>query len=237
MARLIIKSGEKLLSEVNVTKTIAIGREAGDILIKNPAVSARHCQVEKIGLRYVLSDFGSTNGTYIGDERITSKDLRHGDIFTIGKFIFEFDNPEDDYTPVTPFEDESDLSGKTMVMSADAFKDVMAGSATAARVDPEPSEEPAKLFVSQGSETPKLVTLDKDVLLLGSGSSCDVILKGFTIGKVCAIIRKNNDRYQIVYQGGMAKLKFDGKAKPEKILEDGDRFAIGSYRFEFRNHL
>ncbi len=237
MARLIIKSGEKLLSEVNVTKTIAIGREAGDILIKNPAVSARHCQVEKIGLRYVLSDFGSTNGTYIGSKKITSKDLRHGDIFTIGKFTFEFDNPEDDYTPVTPFEDESDLSGKTMVMPADSLKDVMAGSATTARVEPKPVDESAKLFVSQGSETPKLVTLDKDVLLLGSGSSCDIILKGFTIGKVCALIRKTGDKYRIVYQGGMAKLKFDGKGCAEKILEDADRFSIGSYSFEFRNHL
>ena len=49
MAKIIISSKGKTLQELDLGKTIIIGREVGDIKIKHPAVSARHAKIEKTG--------------------------------------------------------------------------------------------------------------------------------------------------------------------------------------------
>ena len=43
--------------------------------------------------------------------------------------------------------------------------------------------------------------------------------------------------YEIAYQGGMAKLKMDSSPIEKHQLENGDKFSIGSYNFEFRTEL
>jgi hypothetical protein len=42
-----------------------IGRADGDLVVPLGVVSRRHCQVSRIGDRYVVADLGSANGTLV----------------------------------------------------------------------------------------------------------------------------------------------------------------------------
>jgi len=67
-----------------------IGRdELADIVLDDPGISRRHCEVRVTndGPRLVTSirDLGSTNGTFVNGQRITSTRLDEGDQVTIGR--------------------------------------------------------------------------------------------------------------------------------------------------------
>ncbi len=67
-----------------------IGRDdVADIILDDPGISRRHCElrVTNDGPHLVTSirDLGSTNGTYVNGERITSRRLDDGDQITVGR--------------------------------------------------------------------------------------------------------------------------------------------------------
>lgn len=59
-----------------------------DIVIRNPVVSQIHLSLSRDSTQrtptFVIKDENSTNGIYLGKRRVTSLELRHGDIFTLG---------------------------------------------------------------------------------------------------------------------------------------------------------
>lgn len=62
-----------------------IGRSKGqaDLRIDDPNVSRQHAAIERIGSIYYLVDLGSTNGVYVGDDRVTRRALADGDTIVI----------------------------------------------------------------------------------------------------------------------------------------------------------
>jgi pSer/pThr/pTyr-binding forkhead associated (FHA) protein len=71
-------------------KEILIGRGKGDLVLKDPDVSKRHAEVVTYGPDQIfIRDLGSTNGTFIGDEKVDRKQLKHGDIVTLGSTKLE----------------------------------------------------------------------------------------------------------------------------------------------------
>ena len=51
----------------------------------DPTVSSRHAEIRRLGSDYYFSDLGSTNGSYINDNRVTAPTrLSHGDLIRIG---------------------------------------------------------------------------------------------------------------------------------------------------------
>lgn len=75
---------------------ITIGRALEcDIVITSKRVSREHAQVRREGWRVVLEDMGSTNGTYLNDERLTaSAELRDQDRIAIGDVVLIFHDPD-----------------------------------------------------------------------------------------------------------------------------------------------
>jgi predicted component of type VI protein secretion system len=77
---------------------ITIGRAPeSTILIEDPSVSARHAQLHLVGETFHLQDLGSTNGTRVNGEAVTSVALRVGDRIQFGKIeaCFECDVRKD----------------------------------------------------------------------------------------------------------------------------------------------
>ena len=88
MGKVVIKFQGKLIGEV-VLKLgdTRIGRKPGcDIVLNNdPSVSGAHAVIKTVGLKSTIQDLGSTNGTFIENERVTSRELRHGETVLIGQ--------------------------------------------------------------------------------------------------------------------------------------------------------
>lgn len=53
------------------TATITIGRSpSSTLVIEDPYASSRHASIENINGDWIISDAGSTNGTFVDDERL-----------------------------------------------------------------------------------------------------------------------------------------------------------------------
>jgi FHA domain len=68
---------------------LTIGREAGNQIVINDAeVSRKHTQFMFQGGKYVLTDLGSTNGTFVNGQRLTGQHvLQPGEIISLGEQI------------------------------------------------------------------------------------------------------------------------------------------------------
>jgi FHA domain len=70
-----------------------LGRKPhNDIVLENPVISGEHCLFELKGLADTyVQDLGSTNGTYVNDHMIKSRQLLHdGDVIAIGNFKLHY---------------------------------------------------------------------------------------------------------------------------------------------------
>lgn len=84
---------------------ILFGRDlANDIAIGDPEVSRRHARFFRQEDDFFIEDLGSTNGTFLNGERISSpKQLRAGDVITFGEnivMVFEKSSYDPDATIV-----------------------------------------------------------------------------------------------------------------------------------------
>lgn len=67
-------------------RPLVIGTAPGsDVVLADPAVSARHGQVHRIGNTWMFTDLGSTNGVWIGGARVAAAALAPGVTLTLGR--------------------------------------------------------------------------------------------------------------------------------------------------------
>jgi len=243
MAKLVIKLDNKLVREHEITGNLIIGRESGDIILRNPAVSAKHAELRVEDGRYVLQDLKSTNGTFVNKGRISTQEIHHGDVISIGKFKIEFINTEESLSASGGFGD--DAAGMTVMIKAeDLLGSPAAGEGqkdkkektSPAGIKPEAREARLVLVPKTAGQSGRMVVykLKKDTMLIGSGSNVDIRIKGITVGNVAAAVSRENDFWKIKYIGGFGKIKVnDKKISTEVRLKAKDRIDIGSYTFEF----
>ena len=86
-----VRMPQKSWEVVVARALLTIGRSpASDIFLDDPAVSRRHAYVERRGDDFFVVDLRSTNGTWIGHERVTEHALWPGDVIRIGKAHLAF---------------------------------------------------------------------------------------------------------------------------------------------------
>lgn len=66
-----------------------IGRHPeSDIFLNDVTVSRHHCRLKVASDSIAVEDSGSTNGTYVNDERVDETSLKAGDEVLVGRFHF-----------------------------------------------------------------------------------------------------------------------------------------------------
>jgi hypothetical protein len=71
--------------------TLTIGRGlSNDLIVEDARVSRHHAQLRYRARRFWLTDLGSSNGTFVNDERISESALRDGDVISLGGLEMTF---------------------------------------------------------------------------------------------------------------------------------------------------
>jgi FHA domain-containing protein len=75
--------------EQPVSDGMTIGREGCDVNLVDQEVSRRHAAIRAAGGSFGIEDLGSTNGTFVNDERISGvRVLAHGDTVRLGGTVW-----------------------------------------------------------------------------------------------------------------------------------------------------
>ena len=72
-------------------KSYLVGRSReADIIVKDKLASRNHCRIASSGDEWTVADLGSSNGTYVNRQRVTTHTLRDGDVLQVGGAAIEF---------------------------------------------------------------------------------------------------------------------------------------------------
>jgi pSer/pThr/pTyr-binding forkhead associated (FHA) protein len=94
---------------------VAIGRHSScQLAIRREDISRRHAEVRYEDNRFVIRDFGSTNGTFVNERRLEGvRALSPGDRIEVGSSTITFCEIENDLSGGTGFDDSGEA--KTMI--------------------------------------------------------------------------------------------------------------------------
>ncbi|MEA2115547.1 MAG: sigma 54-interacting transcriptional regulator [Thermodesulfobacteriota bacterium] len=130
MPQLIVSQNGSNYRVVTFKHALSIGRDAdNELVLDSLQVSRHHGTVQKKDDNFYLSDCGSTNAIWLGNEKITSILLVNGLTFRIVDFFFTFVEEQQD-TPARVFsekeeqdarQDDDLLENKTILFGLDSF--------------------------------------------------------------------------------------------------------------------
>lgn len=85
-----LEQGALDLPEIQIStqmRSLTIGRSSkeADVAIPNPTISRKHAQLVIYPNSIMIYDYGSSNGTFVNDEKIHKKTIKPGDRITFGE--------------------------------------------------------------------------------------------------------------------------------------------------------
>jgi CheY-like chemotaxis protein len=176
MARLVVISkGAHPPSQELGEGWTTIGRADGNLFqVVEPSISGRHCEVRLLGGELLVRDLLSTNGTFVGDRKISECIIRIGETFRLGDVEFRFEASSGPPASGTSFTSKM-LRGPA--------------AAAAVNVPPAPPEKPAAPpFVAAGDPPFQVVFVDDSMAFLELfGGLCEEFSNGtWTIHKAAS---------------------------------------------------
>jgi pSer/pThr/pTyr-binding forkhead associated (FHA) protein len=230
MARLILTYNKQVISEYPFVKEgVTIGRQVDNtVVIDNLAVSGFHARIDKKGSDYILTDLQSTNGTFVNNEKISSRKLSHGDNILIGKHVILFVASDKERADRI----EKMALHKTMLLDTAKQRDLLSKQKTPAI----PLKLPEKIGIVSFIDGSGMgeIELAKKLTRIGKADSAEIRLPGMLMGATAATISRRPSGYVITFTGGITRLKVNGKVVRDSVkLNDFDIIELGSYKFQF----
>ncbi len=134
------------------SEMVTIGRAPdASIVLQGEKVSRTHCAIRLWEHDYVIKDYGSTNGTYLNENRIQVAVIKPGDVIRIGTFRIQADlkSTRGTKTILKELSEEMEEGGKgyrtmlrEIVQSTTPVPDATSEPAKPAESDPAEKKEP-----------------------------------------------------------------------------------------------
>ncbi len=233
MAEFIFEFDGIRIREIPIEKeVITIGREKGnDIIIENLAVSRYHARLIQKEEKFILEDLTSSNGTFVNKKKIDRCELKERDVILIGKhtLIFLKENEDSVQIPNPHYKE------RTCILDGKKPRELLTKNL---KQKAEKRDEIVELkgiiaYVSASGNI-KEVQLNKRVTIIGKGSSADIKVKGFLVGKSALLIDKKPDGFYISRGNGINSPRLNGKSiRGENRLREDDFIDIGSTKMQF----
>jgi ABC-type multidrug transport system ATPase subunit/pSer/pThr/pTyr-binding forkhead associated (FHA) protein len=236
--RIIVEEGPNPGQEVTLSGAeFVIGREVGaDLVIASPSVSRRHLRIFQQGGQYLVEDLGSSNGTFINNQRISSPaPLESGDVLHLGKAIRlrVTGLPAQAGAALTVAEagaleqvELAPASQATRVITPEGplVETVMRGEDAVAR-----DRQPPQLVVTVAGENAQTYTLAKERLTLGRATDNDIVLSSRIVSGHHAVLERSGSGYQlrVLSEAANPVLLAGAPVQGARRLSDGDTLAPG----------
>lgn len=181
------------------------------VFIEDPGVSREHCQVEKKGDSYIITDLDSHNGTFVNGKQIVQAQLQNGDEIIVGKYIMVFIDEEIQPQPAEKPEKERMLLKHEI------------------KHGPKIDEKKWYLNVKI-KDSEQTTSLFKSDYLIGKSSNCEIELSGWGVSNVHALLIKDINGLMILNVSDKKPIFINDKEAPKKsVISNNDMVKIGKY--------
>lgn len=220
---------EKLVDQFEVTSDrTGIGRSPdNDLVLNSKGVSKHHAVIEKKGPNYFLIDLGSSNGTFIGKQRVKKARLEFWNDIRIAEFVVKFmGNKRHLEQDQDPFGDElgANDADRTMVIEISKL------------LEPERKVvKPVFLPVSHDPTIKARYEMDKQDAYIGKASDCDIQVGSFWSSRKAARLTWQQDKVFVERMSFRGVLVNSKKVREKVQLHNGDRLMVNSTEMEFRH--
>jgi len=209
--------------EFELTRSeVIIGRDPNvDLAIASPAISRRHARLMREGDGYVLEDLGSSNGTYVNDQKLTGRHLlKVGDQIRLGRAVsLVYEAPRPATSPKAVLHSVSAVAPgtmQTMIGEEPAGSEIDAG--------------PPQLIIAIAGENPRTHTLTRQSMTIGRVEGNDIVVPSPIVSRQHVRLEKLDGGYQaVISPEAKNPLLFEGRPLDgPRLLHHGDILRIGS---------
>lgn len=222
--------GERQIATFSLAKAeLTIGRNpANDIVIDNVGVSRRHAVIKWSGDRATVEDLGSANGTFVNGQKITSHELKDGDVILVLKHRLVFRVPKEAAAPKAEL--VADAGQKTMFIDPAVIAQAAAGKPAGRPEAATPRLRPCLILPDR-----KKMALEAKEITLGSSADCTIQFAGIFVAKLHArIVPEKEGQFKIIHVAGLAGTRVNGEKVTERVLKHGDEIEIAKHKLLFR---
>lgn len=201
---------------------VSLGRgTTNDISLQDNRVSRSHARLECSPNHCTLVDLGSSNGSYVNDERVDKILLQPGDALTIGNSRFRFELPSSAMDPgMTIIDQQADLD-KAMEQEALPFVINETGQ--------------PRLVIVTPDQTWEVSLDDVDTLSIGRTDANQMVLEHPKVSRHHAEVQYKNGAFLLKDLGSTNGTWHQGRRIEHLILQDGDEFRIGHAAIVFKS--
>ncbi len=221
MPKMSLLLGRKTMRVFDLDQTsIVVGRgEDADILIDNPAMSRRHAEFRRESDGWVVQDLGSSNGTFIGEERLEGpRAVQEGTEVAFGKFSIVFGKAvgRDEAAPAAAAREAvaapsvAAVEG-TMHIKGHEVKELLKDAERKRR---------AHLVWESGGQSGQHYLSEAPAALFGTDELCDVRVP--TGPKHHLLIMNTKEACDVRWLATFGAIKVNGQSTKKASLKDGD---------------
>jgi pSer/pThr/pTyr-binding forkhead associated (FHA) protein len=242
MVTLTLIYGKKHLKTYALKKgeALTVGRKnTNNVTIDNVAVSGTHAEILYLDKGLLVTDLNSKNGTFVNRKKINAHWLQNHDKISVCKHTLVVSNlkPKESERGAESPDSTLMASGlyndETMILDTNIQKSLIEQNRTKTRIKLNKKKKSLGVLIFLSGGTGK-IELTNRILKIGKSDACDIVVKGFFIGKTMATIVKRPDGYYFSYYQGFIKPKVNNRSIASSIkLKGHDKIKAGSAVLEF----